>query len=40
MLRGVATTPRRRMDFANSVLALAEPEPLTLANRTTKSFTL
>jgi hypothetical protein len=29
----------RMMDLANSVLALAEPEPLTLANLTTKSLT-
>ena len=33
-------TPIRRIERANSSLALAEPEPLTLANRTTKSFTL
>ena len=39
MLRGVAGTPMRRIDFAKSWLALAEPEPLTLANRTTKSLT-
>ena len=32
--------PMRRMERANSSLALAEPEPLTLANWTTKSFTL
>jgi Protein of unknown function (DUF3768) len=31
---------RTRTERANSSLALAEPEPLTLANRTTKSFTL
>ena len=40
MLRGVAGTPMRRIDCANSLFALAEPEPLTLAKRTTKSFTL
>ena len=40
MLRGETGTPMRRMARANSSLALAEPEPLTLANRTTKSFTL
>ena len=39
MLRGVIGTPMRRIDLANSVLALAEPEPLTLANLTTKSLT-
>ena len=39
MLRGVAGTPMRRTDLANSVLALAEPDPLTLANLTTKSLT-
>ena len=32
--------PMRSTERANSSLALAEPEPLTLANRTTKSFTL
>ena len=40
MLRGLTGTPMRRIERANSSLALAEPEPLTLANRTTKSFTL
>src|SRR6478609_2629607 len=40
MLRGLTGTPMRRMERANSSLALADPEPLTLANRTTKSFTL
>ena len=39
MLRGATGTPMRRIDFANSALALAEPEPLTLANLTTKSLT-
>ena len=40
MLRGLTGTPWRRIARANSSLALAEPEPLTLAKRTTKSFTL
>ena len=40
MLRGATGTPMRSTARANSSLALAEPEPLTLANRTTKSFTL
>src|SRR5262249_21697940 len=40
MLRGDTGTPMRRIERANSSLALAEPEPLTLAKRTTKSFTL
>src|SRR5688500_17790353 len=39
MLRGLTGTPMRRMDLANSSLADAEPEPLTLANLTTKSLT-
>src|SRR5580693_1657984 len=39
ILRGVAGTPMRRIDFANIWFALAEPEPLTLANLTTKSLT-
>src|SRR6195256_2714936 len=39
-LRGETGTPWRRTERANSSLALAEPEPLTLAKRTTKSFTL
>ena len=38
MLRGVAGTPMRRMDFANIWLADAEPEPFTLATLTTKSL--
>src|SRR5690348_5206883 len=38
MLRGLTGTPMRRMDLANSSLADAEPEPLTLANLTTKSL--
>src|SRR6516162_1432441 len=40
MLRGATGTPMRRMARANSSLALAEPDPFTLANRMTKSFTL
>src|SRR5260370_6458338 len=32
--------PIRRIDLANSELALAEPDPFTLANLTTKSLTL
>src|SRR5437868_14438468 len=39
MLRELAGIPMRRIDFANSELALAEPDPLTLANLTTKSLT-
>src|SRR5690606_8471600 len=39
MLRGLTGTPMRRMERANSSFALAEPEPLTFANLTTKSFT-
>src|SRR5213082_4133530 len=39
MLRELAGTPIRSTDLANSPLALAEPEPLTLANLTTKSLT-
>src|ERR1022692_2048733 len=38
MLRGATGTPIRRIDFPNSWLALAEPEPFTLANLMTKSF--
>src|SRR5688572_21042045 len=38
MLRGLTGTPMRRIALANSSLALAEPEPLTLANLTTKSL--
>src|SRR5258707_1901010 len=38
MLRGATGTPMRRIERANSSLAEAEPEPLTLANLTTKSF--
>src|SRR5579863_9296783 len=40
ILRGATGTPMRITDRANSSLALAEPDPLTLAKRTTKSFTL
>src|SRR5258705_9713857 len=39
MLRGDTGMPMRRKLFANSSLALAEPEPLTFANLTTKSLT-
>ena len=40
ILRGAHGMPMRRIERANISFALAEPEPLTLANRTTKSFTL
>src|SRR5262245_1270526 len=40
MLRELAGIPIRRIDLAYSELALAEPDPLTLANFTTKSLTL
>src|SRR5258708_6163182 len=40
MLRGATGMPMRSTDRANNSFALAEPDPLTLANRTTKSFTL
>src|SRR5882762_1025470 len=39
MLRDATGTPMRRMERANISLADAEPEPLTLANFTTKSLT-
>src|SRR5687768_18210030 len=39
MLRGDTGMPMRRKLFAKSSLAEAEPEPLTLANLTTKSLT-
>src|SRR5262249_9326877 len=39
MLRGATGTPMRITARANISFALAEPEPLTLAKRTTKSFT-
>src|SRR3546814_17891935 len=38
MLRGLTGTPMRTMALANSSLDDAEPEPLTLANLTTKSL--
>src|SRR5688572_25911734 len=38
MLRGLTGTPMRRIALANSSLAEADPEPLTLANLTTKSL--
>src|SRR5262252_5254938 len=40
MLRELAGIPIRRIDLANNELALAEPDPLTLANLTTKALTL
>src|ERR1700693_765372 len=39
MLRGLTGTPIRRIALAKSSLAEAEPEPLTLANLTTKALT-
>src|SRR6478672_9426604 len=39
ILRGATGMPMRRMALANSRFADAEPEPLTLANLTTKSLT-
>src|SRR5690348_10388572 len=39
MLRGETGTPMRRIAREKSSLAEADPEPLTLANLTTKSFT-
>src|SRR5436305_1250911 len=39
MLRAATGTPIRSTDLANIELAEAEPEPFTLANLTTKSFT-
>src|SRR3989441_2423926 len=39
MLRGLTGTPMRRIALAKSSLAEAEPEPLTLANLTTKALT-
>src|SRR5664279_842638 len=39
ILREATGTPIRRMERANRRFADAEPEPLTLANLTTKSFT-
>ena len=40
MLRGATGTPMRSTARANISFALAEPEPLTLAKRMTKSFML
>ena len=40
MLRGATGMPIRSTARANSSFALAEPEPFTLAKRTTKSFML
>src|ERR1700720_801611 len=40
MFRELAGMPIRRIDLANRELALAEPDPFTLANLTTKSLTL
>src|SRR5450755_1174735 len=39
MLRGLTGTPMRRIALAKSAFAEADPEPFTLANLTTKSFT-
>src|ERR1700730_1377476 len=39
MFRGATGTPMRRMALAKSRFADADPEPLTLANLTTKSLT-
>ncbi len=38
ILRAPTGTPMRKTIFANRPLAEAEPEPLTLANLTTKSL--
>ena len=38
MLRAATGTPMRNSALANMPLALAEPEPLTLAKRMTKSL--
>ena len=38
MLRTATGTPMRKIALANMPLALAEPEPLTLAKRMTKSL--
>src|SRR5579863_230535 len=38
IFRDATGMPMRRIDLAKSWLALAEPEPFTLANLTTKSF--
>ncbi len=37
---GATGTPIRKIALAKSALALAEPEPFTLANLITKSFTV
>src|SRR3984885_9225702 len=39
MLRAATGTPMRRIDLPNRALALADPDPFTLANLTTKSLT-
>src|SRR5450631_3165643 len=39
MLRGLTGTPMRRIALEKSAFAEADPEPFTLANLTTKSFT-
>src|SRR5262245_66137922 len=39
ILRGLTGTPMRRIAFANSSFALADPEPFTFANLTTKALT-
>src|ERR1051325_5894848 len=39
MLRAATGTPMRMTERANMPLALAEPDPFTLANLTTKSLT-
>src|SRR5476649_2241978 len=39
MLRGLTGTPMRRIAFAKSAFAEADPDQFTLANLTTKSFT-
>src|SRR5713101_5380096 len=39
MLRGLTGTPMRRIALAKSAFAEADPDPFTLANLTTKSFT-
>jgi hypothetical protein len=38
ILREATGTPMRKIERANNSLALADPEPLTFANLTTKSF--
>ena len=39
ILRGLTGIPMRKIALANMLFALAEPEPFTLANLTTKSLT-